>query len=96
MALNPENVPAALVDLLPVAEAWGIDDDFEREQALKTASRDELECLVHSIDNVSDEDLYDWLAGPESFNPNPSAEYLALTCLTMAIDSAKLKLERIQ
>jgi hypothetical protein len=94
MALNPSNVPAPLVALLPMAEKWGVGDDFEREEALNKASREELEELVHSIDAITDEDLFDWLSGNESFNANPSAEYLAITNLTMAIDSAKLKLRR--
>lgn len=94
--LNPSNVPHALIQLLPAAERWGIGDDFEREVALKSASREQLEFLVHSIDDVSDEDLYGWLSGPESKNPHPSIEYVALTCLTMAIDSARLKLKAIK
>ena len=96
MPLNPENIPSALAPLLPVAERWGIGDDFEREAAVANASREELEALVHSIDGISDDDLYGWLSGPESFNPAPSAEYLAFTALTMVIDSAKLKLPKRQ
>ena len=82
MPLNPRNVPPGLVPLLPMAEKWGIGDDFEREAAVSNASRRELESLVRSIDNISDADLYGWLSGPESLNPNPSQEYLAITCLT--------------
>ncbi len=95
MELNPSNVPPPLVSLLPVAEKWGIGDDFEREEALNKASGKELEELVHSIDAITDEDLFDWLSGAESFNANPSAEYLAISNLTMAIDSAKLKLKKL-
>lgn len=80
--------------LLPMAEKWGIGDDYEREAAVANASRQELETLVHCVDGVNDDDLYGWLAGPESYNPNPTPEYLAITCLTMAIDSAKLKLRK--
>ena len=94
MPLNPDNVPAVLVPVLAMAEKWGIGDDFEREAAVSNASRAELESLVHCIDDIADADLYGWLSGPESFSPNPSQEYLAITCLTMAIDSAKLKLQR--
>lgn len=89
-------MPSTLVPLLPFAEQWGIGDDFERELAVSNASRAELEVLVRCIDRVFDEDLYGWLAGEESYNTNPSAEYLALTCLTMAIDSAKLKLAKMR
>jgi hypothetical protein len=96
MALNPKNVPPGLIPLLPWAEKWGIGDDYDRETAVSEASKTELESLVHGIDGFSIDDLYGWLAGPESFNTNPSPEYTALTCLTMAIDSAKLKLGRNQ
>ena len=95
MPLDPSNVPPALVPLLPVAEVWGIGDDFHREELVSLANREELQALVHSIDDITDEDLFDWLSGEESSNPNPSAEYLAITNLTMAIDSAKLKLKNL-
>src|SRR3989442_8647881 len=94
MPLNSHNIPSALVPLLPMAEKWGIGDDFEREAAISSASRQELESLVHCIDEIEDADLYGWLSGPESFNSSPSSEYLAITALTMAIDSAKLKLRK--
>lgn len=88
-------VPSALIPLLPMAEKWGVGDDSEREKAISSASPEELESLVHCIDGISDQDLFDWLSGPESYNPKPSKEYLALTALTMAIDSAKLKLRKL-
>src|SRR5262245_57060229 len=94
--LDPNRVPRQLAHLVPMAEKWGDDDDGDREQAVKSASRSELEALVHCIDEVSDDYLLGWLAGPESFNDNPSPEYVAFTCLSMAIDSAKLKLEKLQ
>jgi len=96
MQLDQTKVPASLTPLLPIAEKWGIGDDFERERALDAASQQELEFLVHSIDAMSDDDLFGWLSGPESYNPKPSKEYIALTALTMAIDSAKTKLRRFQ
>ena len=95
MKLNPKNVPEALEPLLPVAELWGIEDDFEREEALENANQDDLERLVHSIDEIDDGDLYGWLAGDLVDCESPSDEYIALTCLTMAIDSAKIKLSKM-
>ena len=53
------------------------------------ASTDDLNRMIDCIKGVSDEDLFGWLADPEAGNPSPSEEYLALTCLTMARDSAK-------
>lgn len=92
--LDPKRVPPALTSILPWAEKWGVGDDFEREALIKRSSREELESLVHSIDDVSDEDLFGWLAGAESHSMNPSQEYMAITCLTMAIDSAKARLRK--
>jgi hypothetical protein len=94
--LDINKFPHALISLLPMAEKWGIGDDYEREAVVKNAAVKDLESLIHCIDNISDADFYDWLSGPESFNPKPSNEYLALTALTMAIDSAKLKLKSIR
>ena len=93
MSLNPANIPSALITLLPAAEKWGIGDDFERANALSRATQEELEALTGSIDQINDEDLFGWLSGSESFNANPTLEYLAITNLTMAIDAAKLILK---
>jgi hypothetical protein len=92
--LNPTKVPKVLVPLLSVAERWGISDDIAREEKARKATREKLEELVHSIDGFNDEDLYEWLAGPEADSPAPTPECVALTCLTMAIDSARLQLAR--
>lgn len=93
MNLNEENVPPRLVHLMPMAEKWGIGDDFDRERAINSASSEELRELIRCIDGVSDQELYGWLSGPEASSENPSNEYLAFTCLTMAIESAKLRCE---
>ena len=94
--LDPNNVPGALVPLLPIAAKWGIGDDLERAEAVQNASRAELEELVRSIDCINDKDLYGWLEGSESYSERPTREYLAITCLTMAIDLAKSKLRRLK
>jgi len=90
---DANNVPAALIPLLPMAGKWGISNDFERELAVKSASPEELAFLVRCIDNVTDEELFGWLSGSASYDPDPSTEYLVMTCLTMAIDSAKVRLK---
>ena len=94
MPLDPQKLPTKLIGLIPMAEKWGIGDDYEREAAVKGATVEELKELMHCTDGISDDDLYGWLGGAESFNPHPSAEYLALTNLTMAMDSARTKLKR--
>jgi hypothetical protein len=94
MNLITENVPAGLRTLIPLAEKWGISDDFDREIALRNASAEELMELVKSLKNIYVAELSDWLSGPEATNEKISDEYVAFTCLTMAIDSAKLKLKK--
>ena len=77
---DPNKVPSALISLLLMAKEWGLRDDYEREMAIDRALPEELESLVHSIDGISDNDLFGWLSGPVSYNLKPSDEYLALTC----------------
>lgn len=94
MKLDPRRVPPALEALIPWAEKWGLGDDFERDGLVRSASLDGLIQLIHSIDGISDDDLFGWLGGPESYSSNPTDEYLAITSLTMAIDSAKARLRK--
>ncbi|MBO0754684.1 MAG: sel1 repeat family protein [Bradyrhizobiaceae bacterium] len=94
--LDPDRVPRPLVRLVPMAEKWGIDDDYDRACAVRNASLDELEALVHCIDDVTDDDLFGWLSGSEADRQNPSPEYIAFSDLTMAIDLARLRLERLR
>jgi hypothetical protein len=92
--LDPQQVPEPCRVLLPLAEQWGVGDDYEREALVTAAATSELEVLVSALDAVPDEALYGWLAGPESQNPQPTQEYAAVTCLTMAADSARVELGR--
>ena len=48
--------------------------------------------MVAAVDAIPEDDLYGWLAGDESMAAHPSAEYLAVTCLTMAADEARPRL----
>lgn len=87
-------VPPTLHRLIPLATEWGISDDYHREEKVSQAATAELLALVASIDDISDEDLYGWLEGPESYSDTPSNEYVVFTCFTMAIDSAKVKIKK--
>jgi hypothetical protein len=54
-----------------------------REQLLKTApenARLNFKVVVASFDN----DLTQWLSGPEADDPNPSDEYVAFAAVVMA------------
>jgi hypothetical protein len=46
------------------------------------------------MDETAD-DFWEWLVGPEADAPSPSPEYIAMTNLTMAADSAKLQLSKL-
>lgn len=92
--MNPGNVPEPLIGLLPLAEDWGIRDDVERADAVERASFHQLASMVEAVDAAEDEGLYDWLSGDESHAADPTEEYVAITCLTMAADAARLRLAR--
>ncbi len=86
------NVPRSLHVLIPIVEKWGIGDDYEREHLISTASLEELKKLVECYNLIDENDLWSWLAGDESFGDKPTFEYLAFTNMTMAVESAKLKI----
>ena len=94
MTLDASKIPKSCIPLLQLAELWGVGDDFERENAVSNASKEALQHLVDAIQQMPDDQLFEWLAGPESQSAAPSPEYLAFTCLTMAYDSARLKLKQ--
>jgi hypothetical protein len=93
VVLRPEAVPFGVRSLLPLAEEWGVGDDIDREEKVSTSSRAVLESLVSAVDSAADE-LWSWLAGPESRMRDPSPEYVAVSCMTMAADSARQELAR--
>jgi hypothetical protein len=93
-ALNPENIPPALRDLIPLAERWDIGDDFDRDHAISEASVAELRALVTAVTELDGEALEGWLAGPAAADPNPTPEYLAFSNLLMAFDLARLDLAK--
>lgn len=91
MHLDHRRVPPAARPVLALAEVWGITDDYEREGAVSRATADDLQVLVAAVDSL-DNDFWEWLSGPASLERRPSPEYVAITALTMAADSARLKL----
>lgn len=92
--LSPRAVPSPLHGLLPLAEQWGISDDGYRETAVAQADAETLAALVDAVDAVDDAPLYGWLTGDEADQRPPSAEYVAVTALTMAADQARLLLNK--
>jgi hypothetical protein len=82
-------VPPAVRSLLPPARRWGISDDGYRDAAVAEADAETLSALVAAVDAIDDAALHGWLAGPEASSARPSAEYVAVTALTMAADQAR-------
>ncbi len=90
--LDPNNVPEAFRQLIPLAEKYGIIDDGYRDDLIGTLDESELrECasFLDSYDAVVD----GWLAGPDASGPEFSTEYIVFSALGMAADVAQLKLE---
>jgi hypothetical protein len=87
LVLNRHKVPAALWPLIPYAVFWGVSDDVERESLVETAPREILDNLVGVV-RAFDDQLDDWLAGPEAASANPSDEYIAFSAMRMAADFA--------
>ena len=81
--LDKSKVPEKFWPLLGYAEFWGISDDGSREILVTQAPPDvqhNLKEVVAAFDDLLDE----WLAGPESDEPNPSKEYVAYSAMRMA------------
>ena len=94
--LDGNRVPSGLAGLIPFAQRWGTGDDFVRSSGVQEAELDDLRAFVDAVDAAKDEVLYGWLAGPESFDPHPSDEYIAFTNMTMAADEARIRLQRAE
>jgi hypothetical protein len=93
MSLDAGRVPQPLVPLLPLAEKWGSGDDLERSSRVERASNEQLLELLEAVNRCQNE-LFDWLAGPESYSADPTKEYIAFSDLAAAFDYAKVLLRR--
>ncbi len=91
--MDTAKMPSEMIPLIPAVLEWGLNDDYERERKVAYATTQELERLVASLDSDISKVLYDWIEGLESHADSSSDEYIAFTCFTMAVDSAKVKLK---
>lgn len=82
LRLDPQRVPPNLHDLIPLAEKWGIADDLVREACASNAEAGELDELVKRV-KMREDELDEWLAGPEAEVKDPSSEYVAFSALAM-------------
>lgn len=91
--LNPDNVPNEVKPLIPFAEIWGISDDLIREDFVAKADLRDLQNLISFMQNIEFEPIDKWLTSPEMIRHSYSAEYIAITCLIMAAEAARLRLK---
>ena len=85
--LDKKKVPDRLRPLLPYAEFWGIADDAFRESLVQKAPPAVRSNLIAVI-GANEDELDQWLAGPEADSPTPTKEYVAFSALRMAADFA--------
>ena len=78
--LNPAKVPLALRHLIPLAERYGVSCDWERERLVASSTPEDIAALKAAISRHDDE-LDDWLAGPEADAPPFSNEYIAFSAM---------------
>lgn len=94
MNLRKDNIPEGLEPLIPLVKKWGLGDDYCRENKVALASTLELEELIKCLERIDEDKLFTWLTGPAADNDPLSQEYVAFTNFTMAIDSARVRLDR--
>ena len=82
---DTKKIPLELHGLIFLAERFGIADDSERLVVLKSSSPEEIALLKQAI-LQHDDQLDAWLAGPESYGPEFSDEYIAFSAMRMAAD----------
>jgi hypothetical protein len=85
--LDPRHVPEGLRHLIPMAERFGVSDDLIRQDVVARTSSSDLHQLQLAV-LACDDELDAWLAGPEAELECPTDEYIAFTCLRMAVDGA--------
>lgn len=84
-SIDFSDTPDVLKPLIPYVEIWGVADDLEREEIIDKTSPTIKEHLTWVIRNFDDE-LDEWLAGPETESPISSDAYVSFSAFRMAVD----------
>lgn len=87
--LNPAEVPPKFRYLIPLVEYWGINDDVIRNDVIEKAPIEKLRELVEIVTSQVDNELDEWLAGPEAYAKEVSEAYIAFTALRLAAEEAE-------
>jgi hypothetical protein len=91
MKFNLADVPKKLHALVPYARFWGVESG-EYEDLVDTAPREVLANLPAAVESFNDE-LDEWLGGPEAEADEPTLAYIAFTVLRMSSDYANVLLD---
>jgi hypothetical protein len=92
--VDAEKIPSELRQFIPYAEKWGDTDIDIREHLVENATVGELQKLG-SIWESCIGPISDWLAEPEVRAKPTTDEYLAFTCLILAVSSARYRLDNL-
>ena len=82
-----QRIPAELHSLIPLAQRYGLADDWQRQDAVENSTKEERRALKRAVEE-RDDVLDAWLAGPEAAGPDFSDEYIAFSAMRMAADYA--------
>ena len=91
MELNTNEVPESLRNLIPLAKKWGIGDDYERGEVIKSAMPRELDELEQKVGSRMQE-IGDWLSGYPQDNLNDTTYFF--TYLMVAYEECHLYRQR--
>ena len=92
MPLDPINVPENIRFLVPSAEQWGLPDGVVRDRLIEHSSEEVLVDLVETVTPYI-EIIDEWLVGTADKRP-VTFEYVAFSCLWLAVDMARFRLEQ--
>lgn len=80
-----DDVPTELREMVPYAVFWGASDDSIRESLLRLTPDSLKKNLKRAVAKFDDQ-LDDWLAGPQASNSNPTKAYIAFSAMRMSAD----------
>ena len=78
--------PPAFQPIVHYAAYWGVSDDGDRLRLLQRAPDEAVQNLKQVVTLYEDE-LDQWLAGPEADGPDFSDAYIAFSAMRMASDA---------
>lgn len=92
--VDVDKIPPELRTFIPYVEKWGQQDINVRERLVENATIEEMHDLA-SIWEICIGPISRWLQEPQARAKSTIDEYVAFTCLILAVDSARDRLERL-